>query len=237
MEEYTVERLEEVIGYHFYDKGLLRQALTHSSYANERKINRCGDYERLEFLGDAVLELVSSEFLYCRYPELPEGRLTKLRASMVCEPALAYCARDLELGKYLFLGKGEDATGGRDRASITSDVMEAITGAIFLDSGMEQAKYFIMKFILNDIEDKQLFYDSKTILQEQVQRTPGAVLSYELVSEEGPEHDKMFLVNVLIDGEVKACGKGKNKKAAEQEAAYRALLEMKKEGKVTIECI
>lgn len=237
MEEYTAKRLQEIIGYHFFDEGLLRQALTHSSYANERKINRCGDYERLEFLGDAVLELVTSEFLYRTYPQMPEGRLTKLRASMVCEPALAYCAKDLELGKYLFLGKGEAATGGRDRASITSDVMEAIIGAIFLDSGMEQAKYFIMRFILNDIEDKQLFYDSKTILQEQVQKTPGSALTYELISEEGPEHEKTFTVHALIDGRVMACGSGRSKKAAEQEAAYHVLLDMKKEGKVTIECI
>lgn len=236
MEEYTVSRLEEVIGYHFYNENLLQQALTHSSYANERKINKCSDYERLEFLGDAVLELVTSEFLYLRYPKLPEGQLTKLRASMVCEPALAYCARDLELGRYLFLGKGEAATGGRGRASITSDVMEAIIGAIYLDSGIAQAKSFIMRFILNDIEDKQLFYDSKTILQEQIQKTPGSMLSYELVSEEGPEHEKMFAVNALIDGQVKACGRGRSKKAAEQEAAYQVLLEMKKEGKVTIEC-
>lgn len=236
MEEYTVSRLEEVIGYHFYNEQLLRQALTHSSYANERKINRCGDYERLEFLGDAVLELVTSEFLYLRYPERPEGQLTKLRASMVCEPALAYCARDLELGKYLFLGKGEAATGGRGRASITSDVMEAIIGAIYLDSGITQAKSFIMRFILNDIEDKQLFYDSKTILQEQIQKTPGAVLTYELVSEEGPEHEKVFVVNALIDGKIRSSGKGRSKKAAEQEAAYQVLLEMKKEGKVHIEC-
>lgn len=236
MEEYTVSRLEEVIGYHFYDEQLLRRALTHSSYANERKINRCGDYERLEFLGDAVLELVTSEFLYLRYPKLPEGQLTKLRASMVCEPALAYCARDLQLGRYLFLGKGEAATGGRNRASITSDVMEAIIGAIYLDSGIAQAKSFIMRFILNDIEDKQLFYDSKTILQEQIQKTPGSVLSYELVSEEGPEHEKVFTVNALIDGRISASGRGRSKKAAEQEAAYQILLEMKKEGKVTIEC-
>ena len=236
MEEYTVSRLEEVIGYHFYNEQLLRQALTDSSYANERKVNRCGDYERLEFLGDAVLELVTSEFLYLRYPECPEGQLTKLRASMVCEPALAYCARDLELGRYLFLGKGEAATGGRGRASITSDVMEAIIGAIYLDSGITQAKSFIMRFILNDIEDKQLFYDSKTILQEQIQKTPGAVLTYELVSEEGPEHEKVFVVNALIDGKIRSSGKGRSKKAAEQEAAYQVLLEMKKEGKVHIEC-
>lgn len=230
MEGYTIQDLQKRIGYHFYDEKLIRQALTHSSYANERKINKCGDYERLEFLGDAILEMVSSEFLFRKYPDMPEGKLTKLRASMVCEPSLAFCAQDLELGKFLFLGKGEEATGGRNRASVTSDVMEAIIGAIFLDGGLESAKLFIMNYILNDIEDKQLFYDSKTILQEQIQKTPGKTISYVLTGEEGPDHDKIFCVDVLIDGETLASGKGKNKKSAEQEAAYKVLLQMKKTG-------
>lgn len=230
MEGYTIQDLQKRIGYHFYDEKLIRQALTHSSYANERKINKCGDYERLEFLGDAILEMVSSEFLFRKYPDMPEGKLTKLRASMVCEPSLAFCAKDLELGKFLFLGKGEEATGGRNRASVTSDVMEAIIGAIFLDGGLESAKLFIMNYILNDIEDKQLFYDSKTILQEQIQKTPGKTISYVLTGEEGPDHDKIFCVDVLIDGETLASGKGKNKKSAEQEAAYKVLLQMKKTG-------
>ena len=230
MEGYTIQDLQKRIGYHFYDEKLIRQALTHSSYANERKINKCGDYERLEFLGDAILEMVSSEFLFRKYPDMPEGKLTKLRASMVCEPSLAFCAQDLELGKFLFLGKGEEATGGRNRASVTSDVMEAIIGAIFLDGGLESAKLFIMNYILNDIEDKQLFYDSKTILQEQIQKTPGKTISYVLTGEEGPDHDKIFCVDVLIDGEKLASGTGKNKKSAEQEAAYKVLLQMKKTG-------
>lgn len=230
MEEYTVSRLEEVIGYHFYNENLLQQALTHSSYANERKINKCSDYERLEFLGDAVLELVTSEFLYLRYPKLPEGQLTKLRASMVCEPALAYCARDLELGRYLFLGKGEAATGGRGRASITSDVMEAIIGAIYLDSGIAQAKIFIMRFILNDIEDKQLFYDSKSNLQELAQGKLKKELEYRLLEESGPEHDKMFRVSVRMESEILGTGEGRTKKAAEQQAAYRALLFLRDRG-------
>ncbi len=232
MEGYTTEDLQKRIQYHFYDEKLIRQALTHSSYANERKINKCGDYERLEFLGDAILEMVSSEFLFRQYPDMPEGKLTKLRASIVCEPSLAFCAKDLELGKFLFLGKGEEATGGRNRASVTSDVMEAIIGAIFLDGGLEAAKRFIMNFILNDIEEKQLFYDSKTILQEQVQKSPGKTISYILTGEEGPDHDKIFCVDVLIDGEKLASGKGKNKKSAEQEAAYKVLLQMKKTGSI-----
>ncbi len=162
-------KLEALIGYEFKDKNLLRQALTHSSYANEQKINKSGDYERLEFLGDAVLEVVSSEFLFHKYPDLPEGKLTKIRASMVCEPSLAICARDLELGRFILLGKGEEATGGRERESITSDVMEAIIGAIFLDGGMEKAKAHISRFVLSDLENKVLFYDSKSTLQEVLQ--------------------------------------------------------------------
>lgn len=234
MEAYTTELLQQKIAYRFVDEKLLRQALTHSSYANERKINKCGDYERLEFLGDAVLEMVSSEFLFLAFPELPEGKLTKLRASMVCEQALAYCAAELQLGKFIFLGKGEAATGGRERASVTSDVMEALIGAIFLDGGLSAAKAFIMNFILNDLEHKQLFYDSKTLLQEQVQKTPGRTISYELVGEEGPDHEKQFCVDVLIDGVRAASGRGKSKKAAEQEAAYRVLLEMKNSEKGTL---
>ena len=155
-----MEQLEQIIGYTFQNKKLLRQALTHSSFANEQKINKLKDYERLEFLGDAVLELVSSEFLFRENPQMPEGQLTKLRASMVCEPALAYCAKDIDLGSYILLGRGEEYTGGRYRSSITSDVMEAIIGAIFLDGGIENAKKHIYRFILSDLENKILFLES-----------------------------------------------------------------------------
>ena len=161
--------LEKVIGYEFRQKGLLRQALTHSSFANEKHMKKLSDNERLEFLGDAVLEVVSSEFLYRNYPKLPEGDLTKLRASIVCEPTLALCTREMDLGRYLFLGKGENQTGGRTRKSILSDALEAVIGAIYLDGGFAPAQRFIQKFILTDIEHKKLFYDSKTILQEVVQ--------------------------------------------------------------------
>ena len=164
MRTYTMEELENRIGYRFREKGLLKQALTHSSYANEQKINKLKDYERLEFLGDAVLELVSSDFLFHENPSLPEGKLTKLRSSMVCEPALAYCARELELGEYMLLGRGEEATGGRHRESITSDAMEALIGALYLDGGFEAAHAFIHRFVLSDLENKILFYDSKTVL-------------------------------------------------------------------------
>lgn len=229
MSEYTLEELEKRIGYCFTDKGLLKQAITHSSYSNEQKINRFKHYERLEFLGDAVLELISSDFLFRTYPELPEGKLTKMRASMVCEPALAYCARDLEMGKFLLLGKGEENTGGRKRDSITSDAMEAVIGALYLDGGLAAAKNFIDRFILSDLESKQLFYDSKTTLQEYVQGTFKTDLTYVLLKESGPEHDKQFEVEVRIGERILGNGTGRTKKAAEQQAAYEALLRVKEQ--------
>ena len=155
---------------------------------------------------------------------MPEGKLTRLRSSMVCEPALAYCARDLEIGKYILLGRGEEATGGRERDSIISDVMEALIGALYLDGGFEAAKSYIHRFILSDLENKILFYDSKTILQEMVQTMPGALLTYELTGEKGPDHDKEFQVKALIDGKEAGSGSGRTKKAAEQQAAYQAIL-------------
>lgn len=224
----AIAQLEQRIGYIFQEKGLLKQALTHSSFANEQKINKWDDYERLEFLGDAVLELVSSEYLYKNHPRLPEGELTKKRSSMVCEPALAYCARDVELGSFIFLGKGEEASGGRKRDSITSDVLEAVIGAIYLDGGLGAAKAFIDRFILSDLENKQLFYDSKTILQEQVQKNGEGRLHYVLIEESGPEHDKLFRVEAMIDDKKIGTGSGRTKKHAEQQAAYQALLDRKK---------
>ena len=214
------------IGYQFNNLNLIRQALTHSSYANEKHMKKHSDNERLEFLGDAVLEIVSSEFLYINYPDKPEGELTKLRASIVCEPTLALCTEPLELGKYLYLGKGEDHTGGRKRKSILSDALEAVIGAIYLDGGFTNAKEFVIRFIMTDIENKQLFYDSKTILQEVVQGKHES-LSYELVNESGPDHDKNFTVDVHIDGKKISSGTGHTKKAAEQQAAYQALLVLK----------
>lgn len=224
-----IEELQERIGYEFKEEGLLRQALTHSSYANEKHMKKLSDNERLEFLGDAVLEIISSEFLYRNYPKLPEGDLTKLRASIVCEPTLALCTRELDLGEYLLLGKGENLTGGRNRKSILSDAMEAVIGAIYLDGGFESAKAFIHRFILTDIEHKKLFYDSKTILQELVQGNYEEPLHYELLSEEGPDHDKKFKVEAKIGEQIIGTGTGHTKKAAEQEAAYQALLLLKPE--------
>ena len=223
-EDYTLELLEERIGYRFRNRALLVQALTHSSYTNEQKINKKKNYERLEFLGDAVLELVSSEFLFRLHTDMPEGELTKLRASMVCEPALAFCARDIELEQFIRLGKGEENTGGRGRDSITSDVMEAVTGAIYLDGGMTPAKAFIDRFILSDLENKQLFYDSKSTLQELIQGKLKKEFRYELLEESGPEHNKVFRVAVYMEEEPLGEGSGRTKKAAEQQAAYQALL-------------
>ena len=226
---YPLDELVEKIGYQYKDKTLLEQALTHSSFANEQKINKSKNYERLEFLGDAVLELVSSEFLFAANPDMPEGQLTRTRASMVCEPALAYCARELELEKYIRLGKGEEMTGGRHRDSIISDVMEAVIGSLYLDGGFKVAHDFIHKFILSDLEDKILFYDAKTVLQEMVQETKDGTLSYELISEEGPDHNKMFKVEAHINGKALTQGCGRTKKAAEQQAAYEAILYLRKQ--------
>jgi len=217
------DKLEEKIAYRFRDRKLLRQALTHSSYANEMKINKFDDYERLEFLGDAVLELVSSDFLFRERRETAEGELTKLRASMVCEPALAYCAREFSLERFILLGRGEEGTGGRSRDSIVSDVMEALIGAIYLDGGLEEASVFIHRFILSDLENKQLFYDAKTILQEIVQRENEGELHYVLVKEEGPQHDKIFEVEAYVGDRKVGEGSGHSKKAAQQQAAYQAL--------------
>lgn len=223
----ALQNLQEKIGYQFKDESLLMQALTHSSFANEQKINKLNNYERLEFLGDAVLELVSSEFLFNENKDMPEGKLTRLRASMVCEPALAYCARDIDLGSYILLGKGEEATGGRKRDSITSDVMEAVIGAIFVDGGIEKAKEFIYHFVLSDLENKILFLDSKTLLQEEIQKNNTAQLRYELVGENGPDHDKQFSVEAYLNDKLIGSGVGRTKKAAEQQAAYEALMKIK----------
>ena len=221
--------LEEKIGYTFRNPQLLEQALTHSSYANEGKKHGHNN-ERLEFLGDSVLSVIVARHLFLTYKDLPEGELTKLRASLVCEKALDVFAGQIGLGKYLRLGKGEELTAGRDRDSITSDAMEALLGAIYLDGGFANAKEFVHHFILNDIEHKKLFYDSKTILQEQIQSETEEPIHYELVKEEGPDHNKRFTVNVVLGEKVLGSGSGRTKKAAEQEAAYRALLARKVRG-------
>lgn len=223
----NIEELEQKIGYKFQDKNLLKKAMLHSSYANEKQLPKSECNERLEFLGDAVLELVSSEFLFFSNEEMPEGELTKARASMVCEPSLAFCAREIDLGEYLILGKGEEATGGRKRDSLTSDALEALIGAIYIDGGFANAKEFVMKYILNDLENKKLFFDSKTIFQEMVQGNFPGEISYHPLGESGPDHDKTFSVEVWIGEQCMGQGSGRTKKAAEQMAAYRAICRLK----------
>lgn len=223
-----ISEFEEKIRYLFQDEALIKQALTHSSYSNEKHMSYLANNERLEFLGDAVLEIISSEFVFRTYKDMHEGELTKLRASMVCEPTLAFCAREISLGDYIFLGKGEDGTGGRERDSILSDALEATIGAIYLDGGFTNAKEFILQFILNDMDKKKLFYDSKTILQELIQGKSKDVLRYELIGEEGPDHNKTFTVQAILGVENLAMGTGRTKKAAEQKAAYEAILYLQK---------
>ena len=215
--------LEEKIGYVFHDDSLLTHALTHSSFAHESHQGALADNERLEFLGDAVLELVSSEFLYQNYPDKHEGYLPKLRASLVCEPTLAYCSEAIDLEKYILLSFGEEKTGGRKRKSITSDAFEALIGAMYLDGGMEPAKQFILKFVLTDIEHKKLYHDCKTTLQEIVQARHEEGLSYVLVGESGPDHAKVFTVEAQVGETVIGQGTGPSKKAAEQEAAFNGI--------------
>ena len=215
--------LEKRIGYSFRNSTYLQTALSHSSYINELKLNRHDDYERCEFLGDAVLELVVSEFLFKKHKKMREGEMTKLRASLVCEPTLAFCARSgFDLGKYVLLGKGEDASGGRGRDSIISDVFEAIIGAIYLDGGFECARDFIGRFVLTDYEQKIGFRDSKTTLQEYAQDR-GLKLVYELVEEKGPEHDRDYVMRASLGDDISETGIAKSKKAAQQNAAYAIL--------------
>ncbi len=226
-----LDKFQQCIGYRFKNISFLKNALTHSSYANEIRIKKINDNERLEFLGDAVLELISSEYIYTNNAGMSEGKMTKLRASIVCEPTLALCARSFNLDKYIMLGKGEENTGGRNRDSIVSDACEALIGAIYLDGGFANAKEFVMRFVLNDLDNKQLFYDSKTILQEIVQ-AKGKEVVYTLISEEGPEHSKTFTVKATVEGVFEMTGSGHNKKSAQQKAAYNALLELKNRGEL-----
>lgn len=224
----NLSNLEATIGYCFKDKTLLKTAMSHSSYANEIRVGHPECNERLEFLGDAVLEISVSDYLYRNHPQMPEGEMSRMRASIVCEPTLAFCSREFQLGNYLLLGKGEEMTGGRKRESIVSDAMEALIGAIYLDGGFANAKEFIDRFILNDIQNKKLFFDSKTILQEMVQSYSKDTLRYKLVSEAGPDHDKEFRVHAFLGEQLIGEGIGHSKKHAEQAAAYDALVKLKK---------
>ena len=216
-----MKSLEEKIGYEFKDKQLLTHALTHSSYANERHLSY-GSNERLEFLGDSVLGVITAEYFYNNF-DLPEGELTKLRAATVCEESLFNFAKELNLGENLLLGKGEIRTHGAERPSILSDAFESVIAAIYLDGGMEEAKKFVLRFISKAVITKPSFRDYKTALQEIVQKNREEHITYILVSESGPDHDKSFEVEVHLNSNVMGRGKGRSKKIAEQEAAKAAL--------------
>ena len=215
--------LEQRLGYTFKNKAFLKQALTHSSYANEAKNPRMSN-ERLEFLGDSVLSLVVSDYIYNSF-EIAEGELTKLRASLVCEKALFDFAKQLQLGDFILLGKGEMQNGGNQRSSILADAFEAVIAAIYMDGGMEPARKFILKFVLDDLNDRRKisFKDYKTQLQEIIQKNPEERLEYVLVGESGPDHNKKFTVEIRLNSNVIAVGEGKSKKDAEQAAAGEAL--------------
>ena len=214
----------EKLGYKFKNINLLKNALTHSSYANEVR-GGFSSNERLEFLGDSVLSVIVSDYIYKQYPNMPEGELTKLRASLVCEKSLCGFSRELHIGRFLMLGKGEDKGGGRERDSILADAFEAVLAAIYLDGGMEAARKHVMRFVLRELKhtDDEVFKDYKTALQEIIQRNPEESVTYILTGENGPDHDKSFTVEVRLNSNVIGTGTGKNKKQAEQMAAKQAL--------------
>lgn len=221
-----LETFQQQIQYTFCNRELLMQALTHSSYANEHKHWQISSNERLEFLGDAILDLIISEYIYKEYPALPEGELTKLRASVVCEPSLAEGARKIRLGDFLYLGKGESFTGGRARDSILADAFESIIGAIYLDSTMEHAKHHVLNILIPFIDKMQndhVYMDFKTHLQEIIQKSSKESIEYHIIKEMGPDHNKEFYVEVRHNKTVLGTGKGKSKKEAEQNAAWQAI--------------
>ncbi len=220
-----METLEEKIGYSFQNRELLLTAVTHSSYANERRLGTVQSYERLEFLGDSILGLAAAEYLYAYKPHLPEGSMTRLRAELVCEASLHKAALSLGLGEYMRLGRGEEHTGGRTRPSILADMVEAIIAALYLDSGMDEARRFVLNHILSgaEISETHRSADYKTQLQELVQSRGKQHINYILVDESGPDHNKTFTFEVLINCETAGRGSGRTKKEAEQMAARKAL--------------
>ena len=223
----TLNALEERLEYRFHDLALLDKALTHTSYV--KGDGRASAHnERLEFLGDAVLELCTSEYLYLRFPDYDEGAMTRLRAQAVCEGALYEVAREYGLGAMLLLGRGEDHSGGREKPSILSDAVEAVIGALYIDGGMEVAKGFIMRFVHNSVADAmagRLIKDHKTMLQEYVQKRHMGQIVYELTGSSGPDHNKTFTMRVLVAGETAGIGEGRTKQEAGQQAARAALIE------------
>ncbi|MBQ7331034.1 MAG: ribonuclease III [Oscillospiraceae bacterium] len=219
-----IKKLEQAIGYTFQDISLLQNALAHSSYANERWHNSLKSNERLEFLGDSVLGMLVADYLYRSFPDRPEGELTRMRADMVCEKTLAVVARRLDLGEHLLLGKGEEQGGGRTRESILADAVESVIAACYLDGGMDAAKAFVEKFILVNVPLRKLNNaDYKTALQELVQQKKNQTITYRLAGESGPDHDKQFVVELTLNGELFGTGEGSSKKRAEQDAARQAL--------------
>lgn len=225
-EQENLKAFQEKIGYFFKDEKLLFEALSHSSFANEKKGRRSN--ERLEFLGDSVLSIVVSNYIFHHQQQMPEGQLSKLRASLVCEKALFEFSKEIDLGEHILLGKGEERTGGRQRPSIVSDAFEAVIAAIYLDGGIEPATKHIMRFLPKDFKTTRpaSFVDYKTILQEVVQKNPEERVVYKLVDETGPAHDKQFTVCVMLNSNVIGTGVGHSKKNAEQQAAKEALLLM-----------
>ena len=224
-----IKDLETAIGYRFRNITLLQNALSHSSYANERWHDSLKSNERLEFLGDSILGMVVAEFLYRNYPDRPEGELTRMRADMVCETSLAKVANQIGLGQHMLLGHGEEQGGGRERASILADAVESVIAACFLDGGMEPARSFIDRFVLCNVPEQRMRNaDHKTALQELVQQQKNQVLTYELTGESGPDHDKHFYVRVLLNGDPIGSGEGSSKKRAEQDAARDALEKLQK---------
>ena len=219
-----MEQLEKNLKYTFKNKELRKNALAHSSYANEKKGTTASN-ERLEFLGDSVLSIIVSDYIYKNFPNLPEGQLTRLRASLVCEKTLCSFSKQLEVGEYILLGKGERANGGATRPSILADAFEAILAAIYLDGGMEPAKKHVLRFVKSELShlEHENFKDYKTELQEIIQRNPEEKLTYVLTGESGPDHDKCFTVEVHLNSNVIGEGSGHSKKNAEQAAAKKAL--------------
>ena len=219
-----IKDLETAIGYRFHNISLLQNALTHSSYANERWHNSLLSNERLEFLGDSVLGMLVAEYLYRTFPDRPEGELTRMRADMVCEKTLANVANSIGLGEHLLLGHGEEQSKGRTRNSILADAMESVIAACFLDGGMEAAEGIVKRFILTEVPVKKMHNaDYKTALQELVQQKKNQVLAYSLIGESGPDHDKQFAVEVSLNGKPVGQGTGTSKKRAEQMAAQAAI--------------
>ena len=215
---------EQILNYKFNNVELLKNALTHSSFANEAH-SHGGSNERLEFLGDSVLSIVVSDYIYKNFKALPEGELTKLRASLVCEKTLFSFAKQIRLGEFIMLGKGEQNNQGNERASILSDAFEAVLAAIYLDGGIDAARKHVLRFVVPELKkhDIETFKDYKTALQEVIQRNPEERLKYVLTDETGPDHDKRFTVEVHLNSNIIGCGVGKSKKQAEQEAAKQAL--------------